>query len=283
MMIQRTNSTLSWTAVEYLTRVNDANALRTRGRYSLDVKDRHNNTILHIAVLCRSFSVLTMLVREFMTRVDTRNILGLTPIHLACINNDYDVLRILIQNKSASELDVYDNEGRTPLMITYVNKNRGLSKMLYNKGCMSGVGDIRDINGIPLAYVRSLNRRNSIHEERARLRRRRVDSSPIAFFRTGSTTTRYNTGIENRAGYNVPETPTPTPVPVPVKVDTPIFHINEHIEMLIELKKTCPVCLSEFQKENTILLKCFHALCIDCHTHIKNGDKKECPMRCGPL
>ena len=251
------------------------------GIYYLYGKDENLNGLLHMAVLHRSFEVLKMLLREFNMRVQTKNNRGLTPVHLACINNDFAVLKILIKNKSPYILDVSDNLDLTPMLYAYRNNNRGLVKMLHSRGCRMHVG-----REIPYEYINSLyiTSRMPLDVRRHLQRQNRVNTrSPISH-------------VQHRQNHQHRLREQDFVVPLPVvhqdiaevhikedEVSVPTFHINEHIEMMVELKKTCPICFTEFQKENTILLKCFHALCTGCHTIIKNSDKKECPMRCGPL
>ncbi len=51
------------------------------------------------------------------------------------------------------------------------------------------------------------------------------------------------------------------------------YAITSYIEMLIETKKYCSICLEEFEKDKTVLLKCWHPVCLTCNENI---DK--CPI-----
>ena len=48
----------------------------------------------------------------------------------------------------------------------------------------------------------------------------------------------------------------------------PSHIINDHIEMMIELKKSCTICYNEYKGNQIIFLKCWHHLCTECYSNI---------------
>ena len=58
------------------------------------------------------------------------------------------------------------------------------------------------------------------------------------------------------------------------KLCIPLHILNEHMDMMIELKKTCPVCFDEYKNNKIIKTNCNHFLCIECYEKIIN---EKCP------
>ena len=55
----------------------------------------------------------------------------------------------------------------------------------------------------------------------------------------------------------------------------PKHFINEHMDMLVELKKSCLICFEEFEKNKiSISEKCFHYFCKSCFTKVQS----KCPL-----
>ena len=52
-----------------------------------------------------------------------------------------------------------------------------------------------------------------------------------------------------------------------------IYGKNTFIEMLVETEKSCPICFEVFEVGKTVICKCWHSVCTDCHSKIS-----ECPM-----
>ena len=51
-------------------------------------------------------------------------------------------------------------------------------------------------------------------------------------------------------------------------LEVPAFVVHKHIEMLTELKKTCPICFEPYQDDKVIIMKCGHDVCIVCFAAI---------------
>ena len=54
----------------------------------------------------------------------------------------------------------------------------------------------------------------------------------------------------------------------------PLHILNEYINMLVELKKTCPVCFDEYKNNKIVKTECNHFFCEECYEKIKN---QKCP------
>lgn len=70
------------------------------------------------------------LTREFL---NTRDVYGKTPLHLACENNCKEPVRVLLSSGLA-DLNMSDNENNTPLTTAYFGSYWELFEMLVKSG-----------------------------------------------------------------------------------------------------------------------------------------------------
>ena len=56
------------------------------------------------------------------------------------------------------------------------------------------------------------------------------------------------------------------------ELPAPAQHMmNEYKDMLVETKKSCPICFVEYDnKDKIVITKCFHLSCSDCYIQIRN-------------
>lgn len=78
------------------------------------------------------FSENDELTREFL---NTRDVFGKTPLHLACENNCKEPVRVLLSSGLA-DLNMPDNENNTPLTTAYFGSHWELFEMLVKSGSL---------------------------------------------------------------------------------------------------------------------------------------------------
>ena len=70
-------------------------------------------TCLHLASKSGCIDVCRLLIEACLVDINIRNTPGLTPIHLACLHDHYDVVLYFISQRA--DMNVRDESGRTPL------------------------------------------------------------------------------------------------------------------------------------------------------------------------
>jgi ankyrin repeat protein len=89
---------------------------------TVDLRDNYGNTSLYLACKSGYFAVARYLLNQ-QANADAENVRMLRPIHIACSNRRYDILRLLVERFDAN-VNATDKCGRTPL----------------HKACMCNVG-----------------------------------------------------------------------------------------------------------------------------------------------
>ncbi|KAL9658090.1 hypothetical protein ABK040_013004 [Willaertia magna] len=94
------------------------------------------NTPLHFAIEKQSVDFIITLIENYKLNVKKQNAKGIAPIHLAfgnCLNNSFALYLIKFLLRYGAEINVLDNDNRTPLHYLFVNKSGG-SSYDYNYG-----------------------------------------------------------------------------------------------------------------------------------------------------
>lgn len=85
-------------------------------------------TPLHVALRLKRSSIAAFLVHEHPSPVEQDLHYQYTPLHLAILNDDYDIAKkILDKGVSMESCDIF---GRTPLVLAVETKNRRCAKLL---------------------------------------------------------------------------------------------------------------------------------------------------------
>ena len=76
-------------------------------------KDSWNCTLLHCAAASGWTRACQVLVEEYGVDTECRSNAGYTPLHLACLNNHPDTVKLLVRNGYSDPL-IKNNSGETP-------------------------------------------------------------------------------------------------------------------------------------------------------------------------
>ena len=159
------------------------------------------------------------------------------------------------------------SNGLTPLLAAYRDRHYPICKVLISHGAdyMATSWNGYRIEPTHLSTIF----RNVIHQYITPHR-------PIRILRRRVTITPFEQRM-NRIGLAsaIAESPViryvlPSPaVVLPVNVEKPNFFLTEHMEMLVELKKQCPICFDEYRKDEVVFIKeCHHPVCKTCHKQL---------------
>jgi ankyrin repeat protein len=99
---------------------------------AVDLRDSEGNTSLHVACSSGNFAVASYLLLQ-RADADAENVHKQRPIHLACTNVRYDILRLLVESFGA-DVNAADRYWQTPL----------------HKACMSNVAHANNPAGSPV-------------------------------------------------------------------------------------------------------------------------------------
>ena len=91
-----------------------------------------NNTTLHSAVMYGNDYVVSALI-EKGADVDFVNVDGQTPLHLACYNKCFDLVKRLLEDTDCS-MKIIDNYGCMPLDVTQYFMYNNIKHYLIQKG-----------------------------------------------------------------------------------------------------------------------------------------------------
>jgi len=216
--------------------------------FHIDHKYSHNGmTLLHYAVLCKNYHMVRILINFRCSLFVKCN--GKTAFYMACENGFISIVRNLFMTQRFYPLDVCDRGGYSPLLVAYQKHHYPVCKLLIENGA-----DInkRAYNGYGISEY------DKIH----RFRIENIDSTPVRtpvprtpiriLFRTQERTR----NTEERKDESKEN-------------EMPSFFIREHMEMLVQTKKSCPICMEEYKENNVkIFEKCFHNSCNECFSKI---------------
>lgn len=269
----------------------------------------NGDTLLHYAVYNKKPTIVSSLINSLNASKNIQNFHGKTAFFLACefgfINIVKNVFLRDFDNHSVDSrqwiynfIHIRDNGGYTPLLIAYKNHNIPVCKVLVEHGAKlddvahdgfaivdrspfwsslivfqgrSGAPGIVRTTRVPLLVprrrrIRRILQRTVTLNEPTQISTPQNDTiSPIirslSFSPLVSTSQVFNHSFSE-----------PTPEPVSQSTDekeTPVFFIKEHIDMLVGLKKSCPICLEGYETDKVVIFKkCFHTSCSDCFQKI---------------
>ncbi len=106
----------------------------------LNAQCKNGNTPLHTAVGVESFDIVCFLLNYCPTKVDIKNKLGKTPIHLAVLHGSYPIMLKLQANNA--DIDIPDNAGHTPLFEAYNSLDPKAAALLIKFGADESRRDI---------------------------------------------------------------------------------------------------------------------------------------------
>ncbi|CAI5205029.1 BEM_HP_G0105320.mRNA.1.CDS.1 [Saccharomyces cerevisiae] len=106
------------------------------------IKTFKGNTCVHLALMKGHEQTLHLLLQQFPRFINHRGENGRAPIHIACMNDYYQCLSLLIG--VGADLWVMDTNGDTPLHVCLEYGSISCMKMLLNEGEVSLDDNVRD-------------------------------------------------------------------------------------------------------------------------------------------
>lgn len=94
--------------------------------------DSLNNTALHHAVRRRNKDMVDLLVRDTDIDVNAKTQVGMTALHLVCMNGDLEICRTLLRHNADIRAKTADDS--TPLHTAIFNCNTHLAELLIKRG-----------------------------------------------------------------------------------------------------------------------------------------------------
>jgi len=94
--------------------------------------DALNNTALHHAVRRRNKDMVDLLVRDTDIDVNAKTQVGMTALHLVCMNGDLEICRTLLRHDADIRAKTADDS--TPLHTAIFNCNTHLAELLIKQG-----------------------------------------------------------------------------------------------------------------------------------------------------
>jgi len=253
--------------------LNDLESIRNC-RLHVDSKNvNFGVTLLHTAVRYKKPDIVIFLLDSLNASTDIQDNFGQTAFYHACERGYIYIVKIFTTHivNISTFLNKPDSRGMTPLLVAYQNNHNPVCKWLITKGA--------DYNHVSL---------NGFHIESEHLENRFITQvNMMRYLRTPYTET--SRRVRRRIGFtpisapsvdNTPTSPQPrlitsifsTPVTTiqeENEKEVPTFLANEHIDMMIELKKTCQICFEPYQKDKVVIMKkCGHSACSTCFSKL---------------
>ena len=104
--------------------------------------DEDGDTVIHMAAAYNDIRLATLwraaFQGKFAKQLNTQNLLGQTPLHIAVINNDIGMINFLARN--GAHIKVHDGRGRTPIHLACEYGNINTLQNLFHHadfGCQS--------------------------------------------------------------------------------------------------------------------------------------------------
>ncbi len=98
-------------------------------RLDVNARDRSGYTPLHLATI-RENSEMVELLMNNAAKADVQNKLGDTPLHLAVIQRQIDLTEVILKNMDGGSADVPNKDGNTPLHLAASNGDQKLTNLL---------------------------------------------------------------------------------------------------------------------------------------------------------
>ncbi len=284
---------------------NDRETIRqvcTTGGFHVDSKNvNFGTTLLHSAVRYKKHDIVILLLDMLNASTDIKDNLGQTAFYQACERGQLYIVKIFTTHRiDISNFLNISNEttGMTPLLVAYQNNHYPICKWLISKGAYY---DHVAFNGFHISHEHLDTRFRIQVNAQEYLRSRTPQTGPIRRVRRRIGFTPYvdntsrisedHTPVDGLYAYSTPSllvrgtsiTSTPSaPAPSTDEQPTiifdnrskiineiPTFLANEHIEMMIELKKTCQICFEPYEKDKVVIMKkCGHAVCVTCFSKL---------------
>ena len=119
----------------------------------LNIVNDNNSTLLHKTVMSNLLNIMKILLEEGVDDINAKDNAGYTPLHLAIVHDNYDILQILIEN-GANINEKYFND--TPILLAIKKNKPNIIKLLIEKG--ANLNEKDDFGNTPLhfAYINEL-------------------------------------------------------------------------------------------------------------------------------
>jgi len=247
--------------LHYYISINDINSVRTThlGLETFQNIDTNHNNILHVACKHGSLRVLRYLLDNLLFELisensihsffNAKNILGQTPIYLACANGYLNIVKLITGSYFGNCIDIEepDLRGLTPLLVSWKNRHRNVAKYLITELEADHTKSVRNVHvnvKVPMVFISQTllehNTRNSFLSRSSNARRLpRV--SPL----------RLPPSIPSREGQNI-------------RFESLPRHFKDGYLVYLEKEQTCPICYDPFEADKIVITKCFHIFCQRC-------------------
>ncbi len=234
-------------------------------------------TILHYSVTLKKSHIFNFLINETDINISIRGNDGKTAFYIAC-QKGYIFFVKLFSNKSNREfMNIGNLNGKLPIEIAFNNNHIPIVKYLLN-------GFVRNhIISMKLQeYETDVQNRKIIERNRRKLflEQKRQQEKAERLERLERARLAILERLERERLERLERERVERERLERERVEREIkderinsYAITSYIEMLIETKKYCSICLEEFEKDKTVLLKCWHPVCLTCNENI---DK--CPI-----
>ena len=249
------------------------------GQFNVDSKSvNFGSTLLHYAVRYKKHDIVILLLDILNASTDIQDNFGRTAFFEACERGHFYIVKIFTTHRIniSTFINKSDSQGMTPLLIAYQNNHNPICKWLISKG--ANYGHVA-FNGFHILRehletrfreeidLQMYLRNQTPYTGPIRRGRRRIGFTPY----TDNTSNNYiSTPTLSVRGTSIVSTPIINPPEIiEIIKEVPTFLANEHIEMLIELKKTCQICFEPYQKDKVVIMKkCGHAVCATCFSKL---------------
>jgi len=255
-----TNRRSTYTDLHHYISINDINSVRTSnlGIDTFQIMDANHNNILHVACKNGSLRVLRYLLDNLLFELldensiisffNAKNILGQTPIYLACANGYLTVVKLLAGSYFGYCINIEepDVRGLTSLLISWKNRHRSIAKYLITDLEADYTKSVRNVYvnvKVPSVFVRQTlldhNTRTRFLNRISHISRQLPRISPVRTLITESKN---------------------------ITFDSLPMHFKDGYLSYLTVDKTCPICYDPFEKDKIIVTKCFHIFCKRCYT-----------------
>lgn len=248
-----------------------------------DVVNDHGNTALMLASSKFNANIFTMLISDI--NMDRPNFMGMTPLLQSYRSKKYNYsIHLLRLGANYSQRSVSGYRISEEFVNANLNPRRPTTHRNRTSTHRNRTSTLRSTttrsSALPI-----LRRAQRVPTSQYHLSERTL----TAIQATLDEATRYNSelyrsilsdaDIEQRvqqsmyrsASSSLPpleprEAPKMNELPVPAQ-----HMMNEYKDMLVETKKSCPICFVEYDnKDKIVITKCFHLSCSDCYIQIRN-------------